>query len=72
MDRAAFIEKWRHEMAGLVLDGCAVHRTGAEFALFARQIMHKVDQRLGQMYDQLNPKPAAPTNGTAAQPVRTK
>lgn len=68
MDRAAFIDRWRHELSGMVLDGATTQRTGADLGLFARTIMQKIDARLGAMYDQLHPetKPAAqaaPTPG---------
>lgn len=59
MDRAAFIDRWRHELSGMVLDGATTQRTGADLGLFARTIMQKIDQRLGSMYDQLHPQPAA-------------
>lgn len=54
--RKKFIEKFRHEIAGLVLDGASVTRLGAEFALWARTTMHRTDQMLGTMFDSLHPK----------------
>lgn len=60
--RRRFIEKYRHELAGLVLDGASILRTGAEFALWARTTMHRTDTMLAKMFDGLFPEPP-PTNG---------
>jgi hypothetical protein len=71
MTRDDFIAKHRHELAGLVLDGCTVARSGADLAIFARQIMHKVDARLGAIYAELTAKPQpAGSNGTPAPTKR--
>jgi hypothetical protein len=69
--RAEFIERWRHELAGAVLDGATTARTGADLALFARQILRKVDAQLNQMYLDLTNEPAG-TNGTVGPPVRPR
>lgn len=66
MTREQFIDAWRHELAGFVLDGATANRTGADLGLFARTIMQKIDQRLGRMYDQLNPPKETP-NARQAQ-----
>jgi len=55
--RKAFIDRRRHELAGLVLDGMTLHRTGAELALWARHVMHRTDAMLALMFDELIPKP---------------
>lgn len=66
--RKAFVEKRKHELAGLVLDGMTLNRTGAEFALWARQVMHRTDAMLAQMFDELcPPKPAEGTKPKLAQ-----
>lgn len=61
--RKAFIDRHRHELAGLILDGATFNRTGGELALWCRGIMHRCDQKLAQMFDDLFPLPKA-TNDT--------
>lgn len=56
--RKAFIDKRRHELAGLVLDGSTFNRTGGELALWCRNIMYRTDAMLVQMFDELFPPPA--------------
>lgn len=53
LTREEFIEKWRHEVGGMILDGATLQATGAELGLFVRNILRKVDQRLGQMHHDL-------------------
>jgi hypothetical protein len=72
--RQEFIDAWKHEWAGMVLDALTAQRTGADLGLFARHLIRKVDERIGKMWDDLQatngqPKPAA--NG-AARPVAGK
>ncbi|MGD9712862.1 MAG: hypothetical protein AB7V46_12435 [Thermomicrobiales bacterium] len=59
MTKTEFIDRWKHELAGMVLDAM-LHRHGAEAAIFARNSMRKIDERLGQMFDQLNPPAEVP------------
>lgn len=59
MNKQDFIDKWKHEIAGLILDGATSGRSGADLALWLRGVMKKVDARLGDMHDSLKPPPAA-------------
>ncbi len=67
MTREEVILKHRHELGGLVMDAL-VGGQGAELSLRIRQIMVKVDQLIGRVYDEAQPeKPKPlPTNGVAA------
>ncbi len=67
MSKEDFINRWRHELAGEILDACTVQRTGADLGLFVRRVMQKIDARLGQMWQEFQPKPTA--NG-AVLPAR--
>jgi hypothetical protein len=55
--RMAFIERWRHELGGMVLDAM-IPRDGAHAAMFARQILTKHDRLLGMAFDSLVPPPS--------------
>ncbi len=66
--RREFIERRRHELAGLVMDGATGNRVGADFALWARSVMHRTDAMLGQMFDDLLPSPKPDLN----KPIETK
>jgi hypothetical protein len=57
--RKAFIDRRKHELAGLVLDG-SQGRTGADYALWARQVMYRTDAMLAGMFDELCPAPVKP------------
>ncbi len=58
--RREFIEKNRHELAGLILDGITSNRTGADLALWCRQVMYRTDSKLGTLFDELLPPPTKP------------
>lgn len=64
--RLAFIEKRRHVLAGLVLDGVMQNLHGAQLALWCRTIMHRTDAMLGQMFDELIPPPKVELKATEA------
>lgn len=71
MTREQFIEKWRHEFGGMILDAATAQRTGADLSVALRQVMRKIDSILGIQWDALQPKPPA-LNGTAAKPAEVK
>src|SRR5262245_61393326 len=54
-ERKNFQEKYRHEIMGLVVDGCTTGRTGAPLAAWLRQTMQKIDQRLADIFQELRP-----------------
>ncbi len=60
MTREEFVARYRHELAGIVLDGTIARRSGGELSLWLATAMQAIDARLGQMYDQLQPPPPAP------------
>ena len=53
--RQAFIDRHKHELAGLILDG-SMGRTGSDYALWARSIMSRIDAKLAAVYDDLKPE----------------
>ena len=57
MTQADFLDKWRHEIGGMVMDAMAP-RDGAHAALFVRQILKKVDAKLIEIWTAMNPAPA--------------
>lgn len=61
MTRQEVIQKYRHELGGIVLDAMQ-HRSGAEAALFARTILARVEVILGNALDAYVP-PKPPVNG---------
>lgn len=65
--RLDFINKWKHELAGLVTDACCYENRGAALALFIRNCMVKIDGHLGKMYDELVSRPR-PVKATIVDP----
>ncbi len=63
MTRQQFVEAYRHELGGMVLEGATAQPKGAELAMYVRGILRKVDAILGKQYDDLCPK--VETNGHA-------
>ena len=53
MTRTEFIERYRHMIGGMVLDGATVSRHGADLSIFLRTVMSRTDSLLGQAYDNL-------------------
>ncbi len=69
MNRLEFIERYRHELGGMILDAATAQRTGADLSMALRHVMRTIDSRLGEMYDALRPStpPTVPAkNGPAA------
>lgn len=46
-----FVEKWRHEIGGIVLDAVTTQARGAELSLFCRTILRKIDNILVRMHE---------------------
>lgn len=65
MTRQEFVEKWRHELAGMCLDAALAGRHEASLGLWARAMMQKLDKMLAQMYDEVSPEKAIPAQKTA-------
>lgn len=55
MSKDDFVDKYRHELAGLVVDAATSKRTGADLAMSLRFLMDKIDGKLGSMYADLVP-----------------
>ena len=78
--RQKFIDAHKHELAGFVFEALTHQdRTGAQWAMWTREIMRRIDKGIGVMFDELVPAPvAAPVpetpkphmNGTAVTPQR--
>jgi hypothetical protein len=63
MTRQEFIDRHKHELVGVVIDGMVAERKGGESALFVRTVMHRYDRLLGAIYDDFHTAakpPAAP------------
>lgn len=63
MTRQEFIEKFRHQWDGIVLDACITHRTGAELSMWLRQMRGRIELGLGEMHDALVTPPEPKPNG---------
>lgn len=72
MTKQEFMEKFRHEWAGMVVDAATMGTSGAERALTLRFLMQKIDRHLSHMYDLLKPdtKVAVPAGKPVAPPAR--
>ena len=57
MTREQFVQMHKHHFLGLVADSIGKQRSGGELGLFLTQAIEKIDTRLGQIFDQLQPKP---------------
>lgn len=67
MTRTQFIDKYRHELAGLVCDAAMGDRHGAALAVFLRLSLKRTDTLLGQMFDSTQPKEPLPAVPPAAE-----
>ena len=76
MSREEFIDKFRHEIGGMVLDAATAQRTGADLAMSIRFVMKRIDATLGAAFDLMQPPApikAPERNGTpATQPQGAK
>ena len=68
--REEFIDRWRKHLAGLALYGTLSEIRDGPLARASKvlEIPAEVERLLGQMFDDLNPKPLAPVQSPAAQP----
>lgn len=62
-----FLDQFRHEWGGMILDAATSGLHGAELSLFTRQILRKVDTQIVKMYRALNPPATLPANGVPAK-----
>ena len=60
-----FIDEHKHIFSGFVLDVGFSRDNGAEVSIKVRLILTKIDQRLGDIYDQLTKVPKPESNGAA-------
>lgn len=51
MTKTEVVEAHRHEIAGYVMDAVTCGLTGAPLAMLLREMMKKIDQRIGKIYD---------------------
>lgn len=54
MSQQEFIEKFRHEIDGWVLDAAMSGRSGENLSLWLKVIRSKIEAKLGAMYDELS------------------
>ena len=57
MSQTEFIEKFRHELGGMMLDAATAGLSGAPFAHFMRNVFKKVDSKLLEMWNAMSQKP---------------
>lgn len=62
MTKQAFIDKYKHELAGLVADAAVTARSGAPLAEWLRRSMQQIDAKLGSIYDELTTPAEVPAN----------
>jgi hypothetical protein len=66
MSRQDFVNRYKHELAGFVVDAIATPRQGPELSLWLRSMMARIDAKLGAIYDEFNQPQQPPANGKPA------
>lgn len=67
MKKDAFVEKYHHLIAGMILDAATAQRSGTDLSLWLRLVMSKVDSMLNQAHhDATRPEDPIGTNGKIA------
>ncbi len=56
MTRDDFVQRWKHECLGRVLDAAMSGRAGGELSLWLRRITKVIDDDLGRMWDAAQPQ----------------
>lgn len=59
MSRDEWMKKHQHEICGLIFEALIGRPEGSQLSLFMRMVFLKINERMGQMYDDL--KQATPT-----------
>ena len=62
MEKRDFVELFRHEICGLVMDAAVSRDQGASLAMRTRMTFTRIDTILAGIYDKLAPKPAPISN----------
>lgn len=57
MSRQEFIDLYKHELFGVILDASHCRRSGSELSMFLTEMMRRTGTMLGEMYDDLNRQP---------------
>lgn len=57
LTREEFIDRHRHELAGMVVDAATFGEHGAPGAMLLRGLMKKIDARLATIYGELTDPP---------------
>ena len=73
MNRADFIQKYRHRLGGMVADAATSRRTGAELSVALRDLFDKIDALLEEAYADASPVPvltAPPASQAAPGPIQ--
>ncbi len=70
MGRAEFVEKYRHQMSGAVLDVLFRNASGGELSILVRSLLRQIDSTLSAAYDDLYP--AKPSNGTTTPQTQAR
>ncbi len=61
--REQFVQEYRHEIEGWMLDAAMTKRSGAELSIFLRSIRARIEAKLAAMHADLQPSPQR--NGVA-------
>lgn len=61
MTKDEFLAKYRHDLAGRILEGVTAEYRGAQLGAWARTVLGRVDTLLGQIHDDLVPDPIGKT-----------
>lgn len=69
--KSEYLDAYRHELAGIVMDSLAYTRSGADCAAFVRNAMKKIDAILVEQYDDFVPPKSEPKTETPAPPMKT-
>lgn len=64
MTKVEFVERFRHTIMGHVVEGVYAGRRDELLAKWMRATMQEMDRLLGQMYEELTPKPEPAKTGT--------
>ena len=54
MTRIEFVERWKHQFAGIVLEAALTAANGEQRSIFLRSVFAKIERHLAQIHDELS------------------
>lgn len=69
MTKQQFIERYRYELGGIVMDAATHCRQSGELAIWTRRMFERHDRMLERMFDELCPAPLAGVKAPSANGV---